>query len=257
MEPTRIVLNYRRNDATFDGTLTVVRDDGRTSVKPFSSKTFPQMLREVHLSLKEFPDYELIFSRSESRHFQECVIEEHLRVLLRDDPVAAIRELSPSGVVVDLRTRQKIAAREFGERTTIDSPPPGSTLPSGPSPLSVGHATIAESFGDEVYIRTRGELVECPCCGRWQGTLREYPTSTDMYCPCQFLVPGKVVTREGSTQGWFAVRTQSLLSSNKERYFLPRAWNPGGAWIKHDDLLTMFTSYMKEKVQACSATTVA
>lgn len=253
----RILLNYSRNDTTFDGTITISSDDDVTRVRPFASKTFAQMMREVHLALMEYPNYELVFSRGESRHFREYVIEEPLRVLLRDDPVAAIRELSPANVTVDMRTRRKKAAEEFSDRVTIESPAPSSTVPSGLSPLPAGHDTIAESFGDEVYLRTRGDLVECPCCGRWQGTLRAYPTAVDMYCPCQFLVPGKVVTREGSARGWFAVRTQTLLSSNRERYFLPRAWNPNGGWIKHEDLLVLFTSYMKEKMECSAATTVA
>jgi len=257
MESKRIVLNYRRNDTTYYGTLSVSHDDGHTSVASFNDKTIAQMIREVHLALKANPHYTVVFSRGEARHFREYIVEESLRDLIREDPVAAIRELSPTPAVMYLRTRQKMAAQDLRKVDTLNSPEP-STVPAGSGLIRTGYDTIAEAFGEEIYIRKREGLVECPSCGRWQGTIRHYsPISVDMYCPCQFLLPGKIIEREGKTRGWFIVRTQALLSSCQERYFLPREWNPSEAWIKHEDLLKMFESYMKEKMEACSAINAA
>ncbi len=99
--------------------------------------------------------------------------------------------------------------------------------------LVVGHDTLAHGFGDRVYIRRRGDKVECPFCGVWR---------TEKECRCN--TPLTLITE---TEIWASVLTLSLLTSNKERLFLPRAWNQGRPWISRDALKEKFFSYVKEK----------
>lgn len=106
--------------------------------------------------------------------------------------------------------------------------------------LRTGYDTLAESFGENVYVRFRDDgCIECPCCGRWKAQLRGDHVTT---CECNEHVYS--VTHVGS---WIEISTENLLTLvHVPRFYLPRAWNISGPWITHADLSRKLYVFNKE-----------
>jgi hypothetical protein len=107
--------------------------------------------------------------------------------------------------------------------------------------VRAGYDTLADSFGDNVYVRHRADdgKIECPCCGRWMAELDATET---LRCRCTGrIVPAKIC---GS---WVEICTVDLTEHpNVQRFYLPRAWNISGPWIKKDDLTKKLATYLQE-----------
>lgn len=135
--------------------------------------------------------------------------------LLHADPVTVIRGLQPSPAKVFVRRAD----------------------PASLSPLRIGFDALAATFGDEVFIRRRGDQVECPCCGRWTDvrTAPEANRPSLSVCrsrACDITLP--IVLRGDR---WASLTVSSLLAApGRERFFFPREWNKSGPWITRKDL---------------------
>lgn len=106
--------------------------------------------------------------------------------------------------------------------------------------LRTGYDTLAEAFGENVYVRFRDDgYIECPCCGRWKARLEGDHV---IVCECNERVYN--VDHVGS---WVEICTENLLALvHVPRFYLPRAWNISGPWVTHADLSRKFDVFNKE-----------
>ena len=103
------------------------------------------------------------------------------------------------------------------------------------SQLRVGTDTLADAFGDSVYIAARGAEVECPVCGTWCSEYHER-----FQCDCGAQFAARVQGR------WAAVDIYELLPMS-EQFFLPRAWNPEPPYISAADLRALYETFTNER----------
>lgn len=241
-----ITLSYRRhaelvkNAHLFSGTLVVQGPDGVLSTKVFSSEDFTRMYTAVARELRTYPDAPVALARTDREGLAPFFIAEELRVLLRDDPVRALESMNPTlgGPVKTIRP-----------------------LPA----LPAAYDALAESFGEEVYLRARGGCVEDPATGTWaslaytlktqQWSIRGAEDKASTWLPIRF--PELVITNLEDEQlpeqlikcSWAAARVIDILALKANRFFLPRLWNTEGQWISRTALkerLAAFTAAKKE-----------
>lgn len=146
--------------------------------------------------------------------------------LIRTDPAAWIRSMTiPDRTVV------------ISDRKTA-------------STLRVGHDTLADAFGDKIYLAKKDGLVECPGCGRWKGKVHTVvPGCISEYCSdCDLKLPGD------DHDKWMSVDTGILLTWSGgvgcvriDRFFIPRKWNETGPWISRADLSEKYHEFIEEK----------
>jgi hypothetical protein len=123
------------------------------------------------------------------------------------DPAAAIQELSPPP-----------------RRVIVRSPVAVSATATVQPVFRAGADTLADAFGEEVYLKVRDGRFEDPATGRW--------------VPLGF--EQKLVGE------WVRVAITDLLGLPADRFFLPRRWNVSGPWITRAALLEKYEEYMKE-----------
>lgn len=152
-------------------------------------------------------------------------LEPELAKLLREDPVSFLRQMDPlEGRALKLDV--SIPTRTNREHPDIIKH----------NPLPAGYDTLAEAFGDSVYIRCRDNLFESPLSGRW---VEEWVLG----------VPVNKVSAH-----WAEVKTgELLLCVDSSRFFLPRAWNNNGPWIGCEELQKKYDEFKKEK-EECTRT---
>jgi hypothetical protein len=111
------------------------------------------------------------------------------------------------------------------------------------APIPSCYDTLADAFGDEVYCRMqRGGGTECPFCGRWGTTIKTNTGATFKCSKCGNNALGVgVYTSKG---GWLLVKVEYLIWRDKDRYFIPRAWNKPGPWVTHNDLKARYEKYL-------------
>lgn len=107
--------------------------------------------------------------------------------------------------------------------------------PFVPTGVLTGHDALAESFGDAVYCRRRGGLVECPSCGRWE------PVDEGLGATC--LLP----FTEVESTSWFTVELAAVLAHDSEHFFFPRRWNSYRTWITKNALRQQHEQFNKER----------
>lgn len=175
--------------------------------------SFQDILCALSAALAEYEDVTRVqLSRTEVVESARQLSSEFIE-LLRTDPVALAKTLSHPDTTVVVRQAK--------------------------TGLPIGVESLADTFGDRIYLRRVGLECECPGCGGWAtigrvGVLR--------CSACLFALPG--VWHE---DGWASVNTQALLDDHRPRYFLPRYWNPSRKWIGINDLLAMFVRFVKER----------
>jgi hypothetical protein len=239
--PSSVVLQYKRVGMLSTGR--VVRrliDPGKPielavteeTVAHFEEIAFAQMMGAFCAALRTFPDANAIIERTDKPGILPYVFEEQMAKLLREDPTAAIRSL------------------EFPEQTVNLSAakPQGKAVFMQPSYLKAGYDTFSESFGFEVYVIARASSeVECPCCGRWgilvKGNL-----------VCGFMRCQAVMPVELRSPTWAAVKVSDLLLQPVPRFYLPRGWNEGRAWLDYASLKEKYDQFLKDlkEVPSCS-----
>lgn len=143
-------------------------------------------------------------------------LDEETIFLLHADPVTVIRSLRPAPTKIFVRR----------------------TDPASLSPLRIGFDALAATFGDEVFIRRRGDQVECPCCGLW-ADMHADTLAPRRVSACRSMACGVKLPITLRSDRWVSLETSSLLASpGRERFFFPREWNTYGPWITREDLET-------------------
>lgn len=224
MDKTDIRLRYGRVGLSYHGSIMVQRLPtlGFVPEKDFSDYTFPRMMSHLARVMRSYELGTVVLSRIEAEN-SEYELDRGTIDLLCTDPAAAISAMTHEDRVVKIRDQKP---------ETI-SPPMGL--------LRAGHDTIAAAFGDRVYCRLdEHSRFECVGCGRWSVI-----TPTSMPCTsrrCTTTLYGLVHGKE-----WFSTPTAMVLRLARDRYYIPRDWNPGRGWISHGDLAETYETYVKEK----------
>lgn len=212
----------------FNGYLDVVGGE-KQGRYPFTSKLYREAVKHLVEWARDNPEAVLLLLRLGQKPPIAAQLEPKLAMLLREDPVAFMRMMDPTmgrpqklGISMGIKKEHSVAIK--------------------PNPLPAGHDTLADAFGDEVYIRRRHlasdevALYESPITGRW--------------------VPaGEIgVWTVGVNDAWGKVSVRNLLESTETaRFFLPRAWNKDGPWISAEDLRTKYDEFVKGR-EECSRT---
>lgn len=223
--PDEIVLTYRREGEAYTGSLVYA-----VKTVPFTAKSYAWVMREVHLALVDLPEAEVQLVRDDRPGLLPVKLDPGARMLLRDDPARFIEVHTVAPRIIDMTNGQKPErVAKLVERYEIPAR----------SRLRVGHDTLADAFGEVVYLKLHKARVESPVDGRWVilGALEQLLG----------LRVQEALNTEGDLSGWATVRVEDLLAVNTEQYFLPRAWNSTGPWISKATLREKYEAYLKEK----------
>jgi hypothetical protein len=245
-----VLLEYERRseldgeDHLYDGTI-IVREREKFTNLPFVGWPYHQMITRFAEQARKDYTKKLIFMRRDQKPKPMAVeLEPKMADLLREDPVKYIKATSPPPRRVKLKLSDKVTVTD----EVIARPIPA------------GRDTMAETFGDAVYVRMRrGGASECLACGRWKAQ-----TSTDenkngfIRCKCGFSAVCKAYPT--SAGGWAGIHTGELLQvmehGEHPRAFLPRLWNTDGPWITYENLKQRYERFCEERdnVQHATAT---
>lgn len=176
--------------------------------------SFKEMLEQLQHILFTTTAKQIVVRRRAKTKLFEYLLEEVLVELIRSDIEEAYRRMTWTQPV---------------------APSPKEDVLQLPG-LRAGISTLADSFGDEVYILRQEDKLECPFCGRWSSD------SPDFTCAaCKGSIALKAHGR------WYSAKVEDLLASNAPRFFLPRRWNTGNTWISRSDLEELFNQWQKVK----------
>lgn len=233
-----IRMHYGRDGETYNGSLAVnghtSTDDG--SIEHFTGYTFARMMSRLAKQIRRFNagNVKVVLSRTEKAGSNYELDKDTIQ-LLRDDPAAAIRSMTHPDRVVKVPVGGK-------------NPPQKNVGVSMGSRLRAGHDTLADAFGDEVYVLVdlARDALECPVCGRLKGEFAEVsPHSTARMYGCTNCMNGFIVQLCGDN--WASIRTAELIQVKADRFYLPRQWNKGGPWITRIDLTRKYRAFEKER----------
>lgn len=223
-----------------------------TQSKSFIGLKFSQMMSRLSEKLREHPDARVVLQRTDNKGLRPIQLGEDIRVLLRDDPVAAIRSMSPQ---VGQPVTQ--SGSDFSQRVSLDMPK---------QRVRSGHDTLADAFGEEVYLEMKTGTIQDPETGHWASLGFEVKTG------------GFMIRKEGSNKSsewlrielvegpagpmdspdftsklaqarWAKMKTAELLKRSCQRFYLPRQWNTSEKrpWITHEELRQKYQEYLEEK----------
>lgn len=224
-----LVLEYKRVNVDRSTGRVVLKEDGveQTPWLVFDSVDFPTMLRAYARLLKGNEEAVAIWQRTDRPGLLPYTLDPQVSALLVTDIEAAIASMSPDVQSPSYKLQNIQAARE---------------VPAG---LRAGFDTLADAFGDKLYVRLRdnGEL-ECPCCGMWGSSHRDGTFICQKACANRHMSTPLEVALSGR---WAGFSAQQLLSGGSSKFYFPRAWNDGASWISHEKLQTKLDEYNKEK----------
>jgi len=239
-----IVLQYRREpDDLTSGRIVLLpgeraNDPDATAhgLEVFERLEYKKVLTLLARAVTAYPEARVVFLRTDRPGLLPYVLDAETTKLLRMDPVAAIHAM----------TYEVPAFKSVR--------PPRATTPIEPAPLHVGYDTLADGFGENVYVRLRADSIECPGCGFWGKFVgREEQNDKLFQCEKRCWSSGIYLhLRLVTSTHWAAIHTEELLASPLERFYLPHAWNEGRAWISREELLDKYLTYKKEKEGICS-----
>jgi hypothetical protein len=233
-----ILLRYARspelvnNEHPLSGTI-LTSVAGLVLETSFNGLSFLRMMISLSTAIAAHPELRVFMSRLEQTEKFALELDRDTTNLIRTDPIAATRALS--------EPHRRVLVRGS---TLRDTQPPAVLMPE---PLRAGYDTLADAFGEDVYIRTRlkpdGDgsvlLLESPFHGRWS---MPYSTDGTLFLDIKRLVP---IELTGAETRWATVRVEHLLRHTTPRFWLPRAWNPG-SWIFRADLETRLKKFRSE-----------
>lgn len=249
-----IVLQHRRNPELvddqhhFSGSVALLSPRGEVwDDDNFVALPFHQMMTMVARRLREFPDADVVLQRTDRRGLSPLKLGEDVRVMLRDDPAGAVRAMSVS----------------TGQHVEVQVPP---TLRSS-------HDTLADAFGERLYLQMRRGYVADPLTGSYQQLsygeksgwrIRGPGNSYEQWLPIRLEGvevgvdpkamsddPGALMQELGKMLAelrWVSCSTEDLLSMPGSRFFLPRRWNAEGMqWISRQALRERLDQFRKER----------
>ena len=233
--PDEIVLTYHRDGETYAGSLVYAvpgaapTEFTNKSVQ-FADKSYAWVMREVHVALTDLPEASVKIVRDDRPGLLPVLLDSNARTLLRDDPARFIEVHTIAPRVLDLTNGQKTdRVAKLVERYEIPAR----------SQLRIGHDTLADAFGEVIYLKLHKARVESPIDGRWV-VLGAVEQQLGLHVQ-------EALNTEGELSGWATVLTEDLLAVNTDQYFLPRAWNASGSWISKASLREKYDTYIKEK----------
>jgi len=223
MNPPEIVLRYSR-DITSElctGEL-ILRSGGVETQDKFSRIFFTRVLAKLAALIKVADVKAVIVERTDRTGFLPVLLEVDVVELLKQDPVAAIRHFSPTGMS---------STRMYTPKKKEEPLPPAPVF-------KLGYDTLADAIGDYIYSqRNKAGELECPGCGFWRSAkLGLFKCSN-----CSFTAP----VRETLT--WARFKTVDVLDAPNNRFFFPRKWNRNGVWIFKEDLRALYEEWLQEK----------
>lgn len=234
-----LTLEYKRVGHAYDGRIHLNQDGKHISRGSFEQISFEDVMARVATVLMVVYDVRVFFKRTEREGLQPVeIVGEELEELKRN-PLAFAQARTMEHRVIHVR--DKVQAADAIEVT-----------------VRAGHDTLADAFGDELYLRRRDKKVESPMTGRWVDLDRDDP-SEPFYIFAGGVVShgdgpepygGTDITVREAGEQWVTTRTDELLQQEWGRYYLPRAWNESGSWISHEDLKQKYEQYLKEKSDA-------
>ena len=254
-----ITMRYRRGHALVDnihlftGTIQVTSDnpmDPETD-NPFVGLKFSQMMSRLARVLRDLPDARVVLQRTDNPGLRAVQLGEETRVLLRDDPAAAIRAMTP-------QVGQPVQPEEsdFTQRFMV-----GRTRC-----LRSGHETLADAFGEELYLTMKSGLIQDPESGHWlslgfhmkSGSFsirKDGSNKSSEWLPIELVggPQGGFDSPEFATGlaqvRWAKVKTAVLLKRSCKKFYLPREWNTSDKrpWIPHEELRQKYQDYLEQK----------
>lgn len=228
-----VVVAYKRVGETYEGEIFLRSEETRSTGMPFEGKGYSWMMSRFAERLKDHPSYGAVMDVLSGQRFIRHRLDSRAVELLRTDPAAAISSMSHEPRTVIVRDEPAANASVKVE-------------------LKVGHDTLADAFGDNVYLRLKDDKIECPFDGRWkQYELEEYGGATG-FVRYETVELGDIsILPRYENAHWATVCTSRLKwlgeQRGAQRYYLPRAWNESGGWISHADLEKKYNEYIKEK----------
>ena len=254
----KLTLNHQRDGHAYNGNINLDYEDGGVELSKkldtFHQFSFARMMARFASAAMDSPDAELIMQRTEREDLEPILLDESTSKTLREDPASVIASMS-----VDHRTveRAKVAL-EATVKTQDDVK----------LQLRAGHDTMADAFGDYIYLKLRphdkdGMQGECPFSGKWAGfgananNTSQFLLKTGRQNAHKDWVPVELVGgSKTENPKWVRVKTEELLShtmsgEHPDKFFIPRKWNKTSPWIDREELETMYIKYKKEK-EACS-----
>jgi hypothetical protein len=228
----KLEARFSRKGEVYSGSFLSYDGDEQLYSIDFCDLSFRGIIVDLHRLLVELPeDTVLVFQRMDRPGLAKVTLEEETTRLIREDPVAAARAMSPAPVVVNLKDQQAAMGKPMKKL------------------LRVGRDTLAAAFGDVIYCTMRrGGLVECPICGRWGRCSVDSTTQNGYFhcANCSAAIPGKSYPQEDG--GWWGIDMRVLLrETTSDSLYLPRDWNTTGPWIGRSDLQEKYDEYLKEK----------
>lgn len=229
-----VALEYKRIDMQSTGRI-VVRDEGKEEIFfSFDQLDFEPMLYKFAEALQANPSAAGVIQRTDRPGLIPYVLDERTVDLFRTDPITATKSMStPYG-----------SPSTTAKRIREESAP----VASG---LRIGHSTLADAFGDELYCRydKQRERIECPCCGIWARLLlRDVDARYYISCKNPSCAPhGKPLFLKSKNGKWASFSTFDLLATHSDRFYFPRTWNEGKVWITWEGLNNKYKQFEKEK----------
>ncbi len=236
-------LNYKRmrkmlqdGSYPYSGLFELERVEGPRVVtsQPFVGWTYKQIVKRIHELMKEHSITRVIFQRTEREDILPVELGERMLHLLKTDPLSAYRAMS----------------YEPATSTTKDAP------------VAAGYDTLAEAFGEDVYLKMANGRVEDPETGKWLTLgygdkfgwrIRREDNKPETWIKIDVVdeaPDGTGFAERVAFARWAKVRVEDLLEQGFERYYLPRTWNEEGSWITHDNLKARLEKYMAEREKA-------
>jgi len=219
---------------------------------PFLGMPFHRMMTLVARELIRHPEAQVVMQRFDSPGLVPVQLGEQLRVLLRDDPAGAIRSMDIRG--------------QFA---------PGPVVPIQGPVLRSGVDTLADAFGERVYLRMQGGCAEDPLTGYFTSLaygpahgwfVRGKSNSYQEWLPIRLegaeigvddsaiaTDPQAAVAKLGEvlpTLRWASCLVEDLLKLPGSRFYLPRRWNKQ-QWVSRGDLRERLDKFRKERQESC------
>jgi hypothetical protein len=243
---TTVTLEYKRDEGAVTSTGRLLSNDNGLITEegsPFTSVEFPVMLGLLCDALGNWPpedEVAVVLQRTDRAGLLPYTLDKKTVTLLRTDREAGIKSFdayvqSPSTSVQ--RTQEERVKRVA-------------------APIRAGQATLADSFGDQLFFRVRAHELECPGCGFWgmfisPGLLKD-PERAGTVVKTAFVCPKKCKARVIVTcdEKWGYVDTKYLLDQTTlQAFFFPRGWNEGHPWVSRESLQQKYDEYKTAKEQ--------
>lgn len=251
----KLILAHERSGHAYKGR--VVLDDETVTSKDifsFEDLSFVRMMGVFSRYAHDHPHEDLYMRRTERPELKDFRLDERTAGLLRTDPATAIAMMSPEHHVSE-KISKKI---QEGKAKVQDSVK---------FQLRAGYDSLADAFGDFVYLRLRphdedGMQCECPFTGEWRGfgakaeNPKQMLLKTGRQSAHADWLPVEIVGgSEKENPKWARVKTEVLVLHSlngvlPHRFFIPRKWNKSSPWITRSSFGYLYSQYKKEKDEA-------